>query len=145
VNPKVHVTGVDISPKMLDVAQCAGRVDRVIVGDVTDLPECPSEHYDVVTSSGVLDFIPDTENFTAEVVRVLKADGVFAVTYEPAGTSNPGHKTLQHHAGTLRDQFVRYGARVYDFGAVHGIYTNFKTGQPVCNDLMIGTRDYNLQ
>jgi ubiquinone/menaquinone biosynthesis C-methylase UbiE len=145
VNPKTHVTGVDISAKMLDVAQQLGRVDRAIVGDVTHLPECLNDHYDVVTSSGVLDFIPDTENFAAEVARVLRPTGVFAITYEPVGTVESGHKTLQHETIKLREQFARHGARVYDAGAINGIYTNFKTGLPVRNDLMIGTLDYMLQ
>lgn len=56
------VTGIDLSPRMVEaagrVAREAGIVAQVLVGDAQD-PQLPAESYDVIGSSLVLFFLPD--------------------------------------------------------------------------------------
>jgi ubiquinone/menaquinone biosynthesis C-methylase UbiE len=139
-NPQTRVIGVDLSAGMLDIAKREGRVDETRHGSVTDLSWCADQSVDVVTCSGVLDFLNEEEAdvFASEVLRVLKPGHPFAVTYEPRGTDGDGVDTLQHDPATLRAQFTSRGAGILAQEAAPSLYTNFKTHQPVNNDVLIG-------
>lgn len=134
----VDVTGVDISKEMLAIATSKGRVDHALVGDVTALPDEASRRFDVVTSAGVLDFIPNAEKLVKEAARALKPGGLLGVVFEPSDAAGHGHKTIAHDAGALRAQFEEAGFSVEKIVRAPGIYTNFKTGAPVENMIMIG-------
>lgn len=134
----VHVTGVDISSQMLQQAMSQRNVDVAHEGSVTDLTWSPDGVFDVATCSGVLDFVADTHSFARETVRVLRPGGVFGITYEPLGTDEDGHKTLQHDPDVIRAHFENAGARILLQERMSGIYTNFVTKTAVANDIMIG-------
>ncbi len=72
------VTGVDISPRSVEVAQkhvaISGLTARVQVGNAEAL-DFPDATFDFVTSAGVLHHTPDTEKAISEVHRVLKPGG----------------------------------------------------------------------
>ena len=139
-NPDTYVTAVDLSEKMLEIAQATGRANRTIAGDVTQLPHDLNGQFDVVTSAGVLDFIENTQAFAAQTARALKTGGHWAITFEPQGTSFPGVKTLRHSQSVLADQFADHGLRIIRAETFRG-YTNFKTGADVENVMLIGTLD----
>ncbi len=81
-----QVTGVDISPRSVEIARenvkIAGVEARVEVGNAEAL-DFPDGSFDFVTSAGVLHHTPDTERAVAEVYRVLKPGGraVIALYY----------------------------------------------------------------
>lgn len=141
LNDKTHVTGVDISKGMLAIGVEKGRIDKTVIGSVTDLQESSDHSYDVVTSAGVLDFIDDTDSFIAEAARVLKPGGLIGITFEPTDIEErfQGHKTIRHDEKILQAQFAAHGLKIEETIRVPGIYTNFKTGQPVENVMIIGT------
>lgn len=140
-NPATHVTAVDLSVEMLKIAKESGNADVTRQGDVTDLSWSKSAQFDFVTCAGVLDFIEDTEKFTAEVARVLKPGGLFGITYEPFGTSREGVKSYQHITHDLESQFRAAGAHLIEIQSASHIFTNFKTGLPVRNNVLIGQAD----
>jgi predicted TPR repeat methyltransferase len=135
---RIHVTGVDLASQMLAVALQESRVDEIHVGSATDLPKNFDGQYDVVTSAGVLDFIPDTNAFAAQTARALKPGGLWAVTFEPEGTEFPGVKTIRHAQHTLTRQFRVHGLSVLNAQKIPAAYTNFKTGRPVENVALFG-------
>lgn len=138
--PKTHVTGTDIAENMLAVALEHKHIDRAVHGCGTDLSWAQDEEFHVGASSGVMDFIADTESFAREVLRVLKPGGVFGVTYEPIGTSHLGHKSLRHNAVILAEQFTKAGALIIYRQQINGVYANFKTGDAVTNNLLFGIK-----
>ena len=139
--PKTHVTGTDIAENMLAEAIKNGNIDHAVHGCGTDLSWAQDGDFDVVTSSGVLDFIPDTEPFSREVLRVLKPGGVFGITYEPMGTEHVGHKSLRHNPVILTDRFKKAGALILYRQQIDDIYANFKNGDaPVTNNLLFGMK-----
>ena len=137
-NPATHVTAVDLSGEMLKIAKESGNADITRQGDATDLSWSESAQFDFVTCVGVLDFIDDTKKFTAEVARVLKPGGLFGITYEPFGTSREGVKSHQHVTHELESQFRAAGANLIEIQSAPHIFTNFKTGAPVRNNVLIG-------
>ncbi len=80
IAPNLMVTGVDISPEMVEQANrraaeagVLGRV-RFEVGDVGALP-FPDEHFDLVVSTSSLHHWSDPARGLSEICRVLKRGG----------------------------------------------------------------------
>ena len=77
-----HCTGVDITPKSIDITRhrfaLNGLQGNFILSDGEHLP-FPSESFDVVYSNGVLHHTPDTAGAIREVHRVLRKDGLAKV------------------------------------------------------------------
>lgn len=76
------VTGVDFSPKAIDLARSLARelaLDvRFICADVCDLPSALAEEFDVVfTSLGVLCWLRDLGEWARVVARYLRSGGMF--------------------------------------------------------------------
>jgi len=76
-----HITGVDISRNMLDIARAkaeSGAVENVTFrqANIDDL-EAPDASYDVVMGHSILHLLEDKEEVIAKVWRMLKPGGVF--------------------------------------------------------------------
>lgn len=79
VGPTGSVTGVDMTPEMLAKARAAAAElglenVRYVEGDAERLP-LADESFDVVTSNGVIDLIPDKDAVFSELHRVLRPGG----------------------------------------------------------------------
>ena len=79
VGQNCHVTGVDMTPEMLEKARAATaeleltNVD-FLEGEIERLP-LANESVDVVISNGVIDLVPDKDAVFAEIFRVLRPGG----------------------------------------------------------------------
>lgn len=83
VGPRGHVTGVDISPQMIDFAARRARAERLaniefIEGDAERLP-FDDESFDAVTCACGLMLFPDAAVAVSEMRRVLKHGGRYAI------------------------------------------------------------------
>jgi len=79
VGPAGSVTGVDVTPEM--VAKARGSIAEMGLGNVR-IVEGSAEHlpfddasFDVVTSNGVIDLVPDKDAVFSEITRVLRPGG----------------------------------------------------------------------
>ncbi len=74
----VSLTGIELSPKMLDVARRRarelGREAELRVGDAQNLP-FPDASFDTVVATLALCTIPDDRRAVIEAARVLRPDG----------------------------------------------------------------------
>lgn len=78
-----HVTGVDISPKMLEIAKdrCKDFENfNPMVGDLCNL-EFEDNSFDVITSRWVLEFVPCWTEAIKELRRVLKPGGTMVLVF----------------------------------------------------------------
>lgn len=75
-----HVTGFDLDPKMVALAQQRvaryGDRARVFVGDAEAI-DAPDSSFDVVVDYGIIHHIPNWRQALKEIARVLKPGGVF--------------------------------------------------------------------
>ena len=75
-----HVTGFDLDPKMIALAQKRlkkyGERARVFVGDAEAI-DVPSASFDAVVDYGVIHHIPGWQQALKEIARVLKLGGIF--------------------------------------------------------------------
>ncbi len=82
VGPKGRATGLDLTPEMLEwprKARAAFNQSNVEFheGSAEKLP-FEDDSFDLVTSNGVLNLVPDKDAAYAEIRRVLRPGGVFA-------------------------------------------------------------------
>lgn len=87
----VEITGIEISPAMLEIArqraQSLGRQVELIAGDAQALP-FPDQRFDTVVCTIALCSIPDERQAIAQVWRVLRPGGRF-VALEHVRSPNP--------------------------------------------------------
>ena len=83
-----RVVGIDISDKMLEVAQKENMGIEFIEADMSDL-SCVDGLFDVVFSSLAVHYIKDFDSFVAGVSRILVDGGVFIFSQEHPLTTAP--------------------------------------------------------
>jgi SAM-dependent methyltransferase len=87
---RCRVTGVDISPEMLELcrhnAEVAGVSDRVdlVLSDADNLSQTEDEGFDVVSCMGTLVHLPDLALAVGNMVKVLRPGGRFLFTLASA-------------------------------------------------------------
>ena len=79
VGPAGRVSGIDMTPEMLDKARASARElgaanVEFVDGEAEDLP-FDDGAFDVVISNGVIDLIPDKDAVFSEIHRVLEPGG----------------------------------------------------------------------
>ncbi|MDQ3669424.1 MAG: methyltransferase domain-containing protein [Actinomycetota bacterium] len=79
VGPEGRVTGIDMTPEMLEKARAGARelgAENVefVEGEAEELP-FPDASFDVVISNGVIDLVPDKDAVFSEIYRVLTPGG----------------------------------------------------------------------
>jgi SAM-dependent methyltransferase len=79
VGPEGTVTGIDLTPEMLDKARAGAAalgLENItfVEGEAERLP-FPDASFDVVISNGVIDLVPDKDAVFAEIHRVLAPGG----------------------------------------------------------------------
>ncbi|MDQ5821058.1 MAG: methyltransferase domain-containing protein [Actinomycetota bacterium] len=79
VGPSGRVTGIDMTPEMLEKARQAGNemgAENIefVEGEVESLPFADAS-FDVVISNGVIDLVPDKDAVFGEIFRVLEPGG----------------------------------------------------------------------
>ncbi len=85
-----HVTGVDLSQKMLDKAAELGLYDDLVCADIVAwLAERPAS-CDLAVAADVLVYIGDLSPLFARVRRALRAGGLFAFSCEALDAADPG-------------------------------------------------------
>ena len=80
----LQITAVDTSANALALARekalAAGHQVTVLRMDAQRLA-FPDDSFDKIVCIHLMDFVPDAEKATSEIMRVLKAEGQFVVTY----------------------------------------------------------------
>lgn len=99
------LTGIELSPAMLDIAQQrASEFDRAVdlrIGDAEAL-DLPDTAFDTVVCTFSLCAIPDHRTALAEMIRVLRPEGLLLLADHVASTSAP----------------IRAGQRLLELGSV---------------------------
>lgn len=149
INPNSHVIALDGSPEMIKLArleQFNGRplIEQGVVGNLENAAALNLRQYeaDIVTLTGVLDFIRNTPELTLEMLKALADDGdrFFAATYQAFGEPNGNKDSLEHDTEALENLFRQNGASI-----VHNerflAWESKNKGIQVYNNLLVGHLD----
>ena len=127
-----RLTGVDLSPRMLDKARARNCYRQLIEGDIVDfLRGQPAASLDLIAATDVFIYIGALEAVFAETVRTLRCGGLFAFSVEASPDAADTGYRLQstgryaHDPGYLRALARRYGLLPRVFTAMpirkHGV------------------------
>ena len=79
-----QVTGVDLSPNMLDKAQALGAYDMLLQAEVVAFLAAAQERFDLVVAADVFIYVGALEEVFRHLARVMPAQGSFCFTVEEA-------------------------------------------------------------
>ena len=78
-----HVTGVDLSEKMLAQARARNVYQALVLGEIhASLRDMESAHFDAVFAADVFIYIGALEEVFLQIARIVRADGWFAFSTE---------------------------------------------------------------
>jgi predicted TPR repeat methyltransferase len=101
-----RLTGVDLSPEMIEFARARGIYDRLEVAEITEWLEETKEKFDLIIACDCLVYFGNLQPVVAAAARRLKLGGLFAFTTE-RGESYPFRLTdsgrYTHHPDHVRE------------------------------------------
>ena len=110
-----ELTGVDMSPEMIELARARNIYDRLEVAEITEWLERDQTLFDLIISCDCLIYFGDLGPITRAAARRLKPGGFLAISME-RGDSYPYHLTdtgrYTHHPDHVRDVAANSNLRV---------------------------------
>lgn len=89
IPPKVHYTGVDISPTQIHSAkkrikEISKNNSRILQGDITELKDIKDDSFDAALVCDVVEHVLSPDKLFTEIKRVIKKDGyiIFSIPNE---------------------------------------------------------------
>jgi len=79
---KRTLTGVDLSPNMLEEARRRGVYDRLVESDIVAFLDMQTDQFDLIVSTDVFIYIGDLSKVFAGVRRALRTGGLFCFSVE---------------------------------------------------------------
>lgn len=76
------IVGIDLSPRMVDVARSKQKYAELLVGDMTVLMAGLSRQFDVVLAADVFGYVGDLNATFGQVAKVLRPGGLFTFSVE---------------------------------------------------------------
>jgi len=128
-----RLVGVDLSPKMIDVARGLAIYDRLIEADVEALPANVAGPFDMAVAADVLVYLGDLDRLFGEVRSRLNDNGLWLFTTERGEATDfeRGPKRRYRHS----DSYLRRLADVHGFEVASLIecVTRYEAGVPVAS------------
>ena len=112
VEQGAEVTGFDVSPKMVQLAQSRlrGRA-QIVLGDFSQPLDFSADSFDIVLSSLALDYVRDWESTFGEFFRVLHRHGHFVLS-----AHHPADEFFEHHSDGNYFEVEFVDRRFWSFG-----------------------------
>ena len=136
-----RITGVDLSPPMLDKARERGVYDRLETADIaTFLGDETAERYDLVAATDVFIYVGALDEVFAHVARLLRPHGLFAFSVETPAESAPDGYRLQPTGRYAHDDaYLRALAAMQRFAVRRLVATTIRMqhGAPIPGSIAI--------
>jgi predicted TPR repeat methyltransferase len=111
------IIGVDLSPRMIEVAKAAGFYDQLRIDDLEPfLATQPAASSDLMIAADVFVYVGDLDGIFAQCARVIEPGGVFAFTVQRADGAGwaLGHDMRFFHS----EDYLRTLAASHGFSTV---------------------------
>lgn len=77
-----HIAGVDLAPRMVEIAHDAGAYDELVVADMSGFLEAAGRPFDLLVAADALTYLGGLEAMFGAAHRALAPGGLFAFTCE---------------------------------------------------------------
>ncbi len=138
------LTGIDLSPKMLEAAEARSCYDRLIAGDIKDIADTHAGAFDLLISADVLSYFGDLGDVLRSFRRSLRKGGAAIVIVE-TGMDEPLDEGFElQPSGRYRhsSKYLLAGMRAAGFSLsnpeICGIL-RFQYNRPVHCTALVGT------
>ena len=125
------LTGLDLSPEMLEIAGKRNIYDRLEVGEITQWLKGGSDSFDMIASCDVVIYFGDVQELIAAARDRLKPGGLFAFSME-RGQTYPFRITdtgrYEHHPDHVREAAAATGMKV---AYLEDAFLRMEYGSPV--------------
>ena len=138
-----RLTGVDLSPRMVDRARARGDYDELAVAELTAFLATRPAAYDLVASADTLIYFGDLRPVLAAAVAALRLGGRLAFTVERGESGKTEDFLLdrsgryQHTEAYLRRELVRAGMVIE---ILETMALRLEGGQPVAGFLVLARK-----
>ena len=110
-----HLTGVDLSPEMLELARARNIYDKLEVGEITEWLNRSDSQFDLIMSCDCLIYFADLGAIVGPARRRLKPGGLLVMSMErgnrhPYSLTDTGRYT--HHPQHVQEVAAKYGMDV---------------------------------
>ena len=131
------LTGVDLSPKMLAMAENKSCYDRLVEADLCDFLKAHRETVDLCVAADVLVYLGELDEVFAGVRRVLRSGGLFAFTVEAIDDRSWRLRKSGRYAHSRT--YVEDRARAVGFEVVESVRAALRTQGhvPVAGDVWL--------
>ena len=109
------ITGVDLSPRMLERAKETKVYAKLLEGDVEALPAAVNGPFDMIIAADVLVYLGDLDKLFAGVRQRLETDGLWLFTSERGDLENyelSSKRRYRHSDRYLRELAEKHGFQV---------------------------------
>jgi predicted TPR repeat methyltransferase len=76
------ITGVDLAPRMIELARRRGIYTRLVCDDVITVLQCSKDQYDLILAADLLIYVGDQRELFGAVRGALRTGGLFAFSIE---------------------------------------------------------------
>ena len=83
-----RLTGVDLSPGMLERARAAGHYDELLCAELVAFLDGPDHRFDIAVAADVLIYLGDLSGVFAGIGRALRPGGLFAFSVEASADAD---------------------------------------------------------
>ena len=120
LRPKVrHLSGVDLSGRMLAQAEATGAYDLLARQDIVEFLRAAPSTFDLVTAADVFIYVGDLSPAFDALRRVLEPGGVFAFSVELAASAAAAFELLPSLRYAHGEDCLRERARAHGFEVLH--------------------------
>jgi predicted TPR repeat methyltransferase len=116
---KRQLTGVDLSPRMIEKARQRGIYDELIVGDLLEyLAEAPDNRFDLVAAADVFNYLGNLQPVFQKIGRLLVPGGWVCFSIEIASTATADYALdttgrFQHNSAYLDGLAAQGGLSIF--------------------------------
>ncbi|HWF64754.1 MAG TPA: PqqD family peptide modification chaperone [Rhizomicrobium sp.] len=125
------LTGVDLSPEMIELARARNLYDRLEIAEITGWLDQGGRSFDLIVSSDCLIYFGDLGPIVSAAARRLAPGGLFAFSME-RGNRFPFHLTdtgrYSHHPDHVRDVAAQAGL---DVAQLNEAFLRYEYGEDV--------------
>lgn len=139
-----HLTGVDLSPRMVDKARGRGGYDELAVAELTAFLSEQNQAYDLIVSADTLVYFGELETVCTAAVDALRPGGWLAFTVERLAdpAAEPGFHLepsgrYSHAEPYLRRVLTGAGIAIAN---LDGVGLRLESGQPVAGFLVVARK-----